>query len=140
MKYTMEEGGLALSIQENLSRTYNLDERLVEFAGLIIDIVEQLPKNRAGNHIAGQLLRSGTSPAPNYAEACAPESQRDFLHKMGICLKELRESYVWLRICQKKELLSTHKLQSILQECDELVRIFNKSIQTAKENGRNATN
>jgi four helix bundle protein len=136
MKYPAEEDVLVLSVQENLSRTYNLDERLVEFAGLIIDIVEQLPKSRAGNHIAGQLLRSGTSPAANYAEACAAESRRDFLHKMGICLKELRESHVWLRICRKKEMLTAKKLQSIPQECEELVRIFNRSIETARENGR----
>jgi four helix bundle protein len=103
---------------------------------LIIDVVEQLPKSRAGNHIAGQLLRSGTSPAPNYAEACAPESRRDFLHKMGICLKELRESHVWLRICQKKDMLPAKSLQLVLKECDELVRIFNRSIETARENGR----
>ena len=71
---------------------YDLEERLLEYAAVIVRLVEKLPNTRAGNHIAGQLLRSGTSPLPNHGEAEAAESRGDFIHKMGICHKELRES------------------------------------------------
>jgi four helix bundle protein len=77
---------------------YDLEERLLDFAVRIIEIVEALPNTRTGNHIAGQLLRCGTSPAPNYGEAQSAESRQDFVHKMKICLKELRETNVWLKI------------------------------------------
>ena len=82
-------------------RTYDLEVRLIDFAVQIIEIVETLPKTRAGNHIAGQLVRSGTSPASNYGEAQSAESRNDFIHKMKIALKELRETHVWLRIIEK---------------------------------------
>ena len=75
---------------------FDLEERLIEFAVRIIQMAESLPKTKAGNHIAGQLIRSGTSPALNYGEAQAAESRSDFIHKMKVCLKELRESRVWL--------------------------------------------
>jgi len=77
-------------------RIYDLEERLIEFAVQIIRTVESLPRTRVGNHIAGQLVRSGTSPASNYGEAQSAESRSDFIHKMKICLKELRETKVWL--------------------------------------------
>ena len=113
-------------------RDYNLQERLLAYAALIVRIVERLPKTRAGNHIGGQLLKSGTSPLSNHGEAQAAESSRDFVHKMRICLKELRESERWLLLIQKVGFLpSDPDVASALQETDELIRIFVKSIQTA---------
>lgn len=76
------------------NKKYDLEERLIQFALLIIDIVEMLPNTRAGNHIAGQLIRSGTSSAFNYGEAQVAESRDDFIHKMKICLKELKETHI----------------------------------------------
>jgi len=111
---------------------YDLDERLLDFLVGIIRITEALPNTRAGNHVAGQLLRSGTSPHPNHGEAQAAESGKDFIHKMSICLKELRESLRWLRLIEKAKLVEDKSnLQLLLKESDELVRIFVASIKTA---------
>lgn len=111
---------------------YDLDERLLDFSCGIIHITEALPNTRAGNHIAGQLLRSGTSPHPNHGEAQAAESGKDFVHKMSICLKELRESLRWLRLIEKAKFVQDQSaLGALLNECDELVRIFVASIKTA---------
>ncbi len=79
-----------------------LEERLIDFAVIIVSVVEALPNSKAGNHIANQLIRSGTSPAPNYGEAQSAESRKDFIHKMKISLKELRETMVWLKIRPRK--------------------------------------
>ena len=117
----------------NQPRVYDLEPRLLEFAAVIIDVSEKLPATRAGNHIAGQLLRAGTSPYGNHGEAQAPESMDDFIHKMKICLKELRETRRWLRLIERKTWLdSDSQLSFLLRECEELVRIFNASIQTAE--------
>jgi four helix bundle protein len=114
---------------------YDLEERLLEYATSIIRLVEKLPGTRAGNHVAGQLLRSGTSPLPNHGEAQAAESADDFIHKMKISLKELRESYRWLRLIQHVPLLKpSSEVDSLLKETDELIRIFVKSLQTAQKN------
>lgn len=110
---------------------FNLEERLINFSVLIIQTVDQLPKNRAGNHLGGQLIRSGTSPALNYGEAQAAESKKDFLHKIKVTLKELRETQVCLKIIQKAKLLDVNNL---IQETSELVAIFVKSVQTAQQN------
>ena len=110
---------------------YDLEERLLEYAARIIRLVETLPNNRAGNHVAGQLLRSGTSPLPNHGEAQAAESRRDFLHKMKICHKELRESRRWLRLVQRVPLLKPKLVQPLVDETEELVRIFAASLRTA---------
>ena len=115
-------------------KAFDLEDRLVDFAVRIIVVVESLPETRAGKHVAGQLVRSGTSPAPNYGEAQAAESRKDFIHKMKIALKELRESLIWLKIIQRKPLCPPERLDSILQECNELIAIFVSSIKTAKEN------
>ena len=127
--------------------TFALEDRLIEFAVRIITVVEALPDSRAGNHIAGQLIRSGTSPAPNYAEAQSAESRNDFIHKLKICLKELRESRVWLLIIQRKKLIDTiQRLKPLVDECEELIAIFVASINTAirnknsKTTNRNSTN
>ena len=92
-------------IKEESKRGYDLQERLIDFAVRIISVVEALPGNRIGNHIAGQLARSGTSPAPNYGEAQSAESRKDFIHKMKVSLKELRETHVWLLMIQRKPLI-----------------------------------
>jgi four helix bundle protein len=92
--------------EENMTKQkYDLEERLLEFSVRIIKIVEQLPNTRTGNHVAGQLLKSGTSPYPNHGEAQAAESPKDFVHKLRISLKELRETQRWLKLIQKVPLI-----------------------------------
>ena len=115
---------------------YDLEERLIDFAVRIINVVEALPNTRAGNHIAGQLVRCGTSPAPNYGEAQSAESRNDFIHKIKIVLKELRETNVWLNIIQRKKLFadSSNKLHALIVECNELISIFVTSAKTARKN------
>ncbi len=108
----------------------------MDFAARAGVVVDALPDSRMGRHIAGQLVRCGTSPAPNYAEGCAAESRADFLHKLGIVLKELRESRVWLRLCVKSKLLPLAKLDSLIDECTQLMSIIGKSIVTAKANSK----
>ena len=101
----------------------------------MIDVSEKLPNTRAGNHLAGQFLRAGTSPYGNHGEAQAPESAEDFIHKMKICLKELRETLRWTRLIHRKQWLGTDgQFAFVLRESDELVRIFKASIQTAERN------
>lgn len=120
---------------EKKSRQYDLQDRLVEFAVRILNVVETLPNTRIANHVAGQLIRSGTSPAPNYGEAQSAESGKDFIHKMKIALKELRETLAWLLVIQRKKLVDpAETLDSIIQENDELVAIFVASIGTAQRN------
>ena len=109
-------------------------ERLLDFAARVGKVVDALPESRLGRHIAGQLVRSGTSPAPNYAEACGAESRRDFVHKLSIALKELRESRCWIQLIIKAELLPEQRLSEILDECEQLSAIVAKSIVTAKTN------
>ncbi|MEJ2492734.1 MAG: four helix bundle protein [Ignavibacteriaceae bacterium] len=116
-------------------RKYDLEERLVNFTCRMIDVVEALPKTRAGNYIAGQLIRSCNSPTFNYGEVQAAESRKDFIHKMGIVLKELKECRTALKIIQKKEMIKPVKnLTSISKETEELIAIIAKSITTAKNN------
>lgn len=120
------------------NRKYDLEERLLKYAARIIRLVEALPNSRVGNHIAGQLLRSGTSPLPNHGEAQAAESPADFIHKLKICLKELRESRRWLLLIQTASLIKeTGKVQPLITETEELIRIFVASIKTsANKNSR----
>jgi four helix bundle protein len=116
---------------------YNLEDRLLEFAANIIELTESLPNTRAGNHIAGQLLRSGTSSLSNHGEVEAAESRRDFLHKLRICLKELRETKRWLRLAHRvKNLGPRPNLVTCLNEVEELIRIFVASIRTAEKNAK----
>ena len=111
----------------------DLEGRLINFAVRVLNVTESLPNTKAGNHIAGQLVRSGTSPAPNYGEAQSAESRRDFVHKMKICLKELRETQIWLRIIERKPMCEANRLAGIIKECDELIAIFVSSVKTAEE-------
>jgi four helix bundle protein len=118
-------------------RKYDLEERLLEFASAIIDLSEALPDRRAGNHIAGQILRSGTSPYPNHGEAEDAESRDDFIHKLKICLKELRETRRWARIIKRKGWVKDDAtLVFVLSESEELIRIFFASVQTARKNAQ----
>ena len=115
-------------------KTYDLEERLIDFAVRIIRMAESLPKTKVANHIAGQLLRCGTSPAPNYGEAQSAESRADFIHKMKVCLKELRETRVWLLMIVRANLIKpVSKLDSLIQENNELISIFVTSTRTAKK-------
>jgi four helix bundle protein len=111
-----------------------LADRLIDFAARIGNVVDALPDTRMGRHIGGQLVRSGTSPAPNYEEACAAESRADFSHKLSICLKELRESRCWIRLMIKTDMLTEYRMGELLDECNQLCNIIGKSIVTAKAN------
>lgn len=109
-----------------------LEERLIDFAVRVIRLSANLPRTLAGKHIAGQILRSGTSPAPNYAEARGAESQADFVHKLRIVLKELNETAVWLQILKRSCLTKTELLASIIEENRQLSRIFTASLKTTR--------
>jgi four helix bundle protein len=122
---------------EDGRRKYDLQERLLRFTCLIVDAVESMSPSRAGGHVAGQLIRCGTSPVANYAEAQSAESRRDFVHKAKVVLKELRETIVWLEVTRRRSLSSRPALVAEgLQECGELVAIFRASIATAERNMR----
>jgi four helix bundle protein len=112
----------------------DLSERLLEFAVRVGKVVNALPATRLGRHIAGQLIRSGTSAAPNYEEGCAAESRADFVHKLSICLKELRESRFWIRLIVQSKLLPEMKMAGLLDECTQLCKVIAQSIVTAKKN------
>jgi four helix bundle protein len=112
----------------------DLSDRLLVFAVRTGKAVNALPATRLGRHVAAQLVRSGTSPAPNYEEGCAAESRADFVHKLSICLKELRESRFWIRLIVESELLPLKKMAELQDECDQLCRILAQSIVTAKKN------
>ncbi len=117
------------------NRKYDLEERLINFAVRIINVAEALPQTRAGNHISGQLLRCGTAGAPNYGEAQSAESRKDFVHKIKIVLKELRETKIWLKLIQRKRLAKNAlEVEYLLKECDELISIFVTSVKTAEKN------
>jgi four helix bundle protein len=129
------ENNLILRDGEVSARKYDLENRLMEFASAIIDLSEKLPSSRAGNHIAGQILRSGTSPFPNHGEAESAESREDFIHKLKLCLKELRETRRWARLIQRKGWAKNETtLLFVLSESEELIRIFASSIKTAQQN------
>ena len=112
-------------------RPQELEDRLIDFAVAIMDVTEALPNTKAGSHIAGQLIRSGTSPAPNYGEARSAESRKDFIHKMKISLKELRETMIWLKIISRKRMVVGEPVDAAISECDELIAIFVSSTRTA---------
>jgi TIGR02436 family protein len=120
-------GGISMTSDELL-------ERLIDFAVRVGKVVDALPDTRMGRHVAGQLVRSGTSPAPNYEEGCAAESRADFIHKLSICLKELRESRCWIRLIIKTDMLPEHRMVELLDECNQLCNIIGQSVVTAKEN------
>jgi four helix bundle protein len=121
------------------TKRFDLEERLIYYSVLISEIVETIPNTRTGNHFAGQLIRSGTSPALNYAEAQSGESRKDFIHKLKIVLKELRETIVCLKIIHRTNLFkSNESIQQAIKESNELISIFVKSIETAQNNMQNS--
>ena len=116
----------------SIQKAEEMEERLLDFAVRVGKVVDALPDTRLGRHIAGQLVRSGTSPAPNYGEAYGAESKKDFVHKLGIVFKELRESRVWLRLVIKASLLPNARVSDLHNECEQLCNIIAKSLITAK--------
>jgi four helix bundle protein len=117
----------------SLAEQTKLSERLLDFAVRVIRLVKALPKSVEGRHVARQILRSGTSPGANYEEACGAESRRDFAHKIGVVLKELKETRYWLRLARHVPLVKpVSRLDAILDETEQLVAIFGKSVSTAR--------
>ena len=115
-------------------REFDLQDRLVDYAVRIIGLSEALPETKAGKHVSSQILRSGTSPAPNYGEAQSAESKADFVHKLKISLKELRETEIWLKIITNAQMVKSEvRLAPLLQETDELIAILFSSVETAKK-------
>ncbi len=115
---------------------FDLEDRLLEFSARIIRLVDALPNTRAANHVAGQLLRCGTSPYGNHGEVEAAESRKDFVHKLKICLKELKETRRWLRLIARSSMMPAQKMRPILNETEELIKIFFSSVRTAEKNAR----
>lgn len=111
----------------------DLQDRLIDLAVRIINLTNRLPRTPAGRHVAGQILKSGTSPAPNYGEARGAESQADFVHKLRIALKELNETSIWLQIIRKSGMIKPELLADIIEENQQLSRIIASSIKTASK-------
>jgi four helix bundle protein len=115
-------------------RAFDLEDRLLDFAARIIRVSESMKPSPAGRHVGDQLLRSGTSPFANHGEAEGADSRNDFVHKLRICYKELRESRRWMRLAQRADLLEQpERLTPLLDEADELIRIFAASLRTAEK-------
>jgi len=132
-KYHIPENPLSWIAEKNYP--YDLEDRLITFAVNIIRLSDKLPPTRAGNHIGGQIVRSGTAPALHYGEAQGAESRRDFVHKMKIALKELRETLIALKIIKQAALITAENdMDSLSTENNELIAIFVKSLQTAAKN------
>ena len=114
---------------------YNLEERLLDFAVRVIRVTESMKRSPAGIYVADQLLRSATSPYGHHGEAEGAESRDDFIHKLRVCYKELREARRWLRLVQRTPLtVKPELLAGIVAEAGELVLIFAASIRTAESN------
>ena len=120
---------------ENMERLKgeNIAERLLDFSVRILKLADSLPKSPSTSHISMQIVRSGTSAGANYEEARGAESDKDFIHKLGICLKELRESRYWLRVIERAGKFPNGRMEQIIQESDELCRIIGQSILTARK-------
>jgi four helix bundle protein len=119
-------------------KKFDLHERLIDFAVQIIKITDNLKATKAGNHLSGQIVRSGTSPSLNYSEAQSAESRNDFIHKMSVVLKELRETHSCLKIILRAELYSKEELDLTvaIKENDELISIFVKSLETSRSKNK----
>jgi four helix bundle protein len=114
----------------------DLLERLLDFGARVGLVVDALPNTRLGRHVASQLVRCGTSPLPNYEEACAAESRADFIHKLRICLKEARETRSWIRLIIRARLLPAKRMTKLLDEATQLCNILGQSVVTATHNSR----
>ena len=128
------KGGTSHARKDDAETTFDLEDRLLEFTVRLLKLVDALPTSRVGNHIAGQLLRCGTSPFANHGEVQAAESRNDFIHKLRVCLKELKEIKRWLRLIARVGLISAKRVRLLLVETEELIRIFVASIRTAETN------
>jgi len=116
-------------------KKFDLEDRFIDYTIRVSNIVDEIDSSKLGSHIAGQLIRSSSSPALNYGEAQSAESRKDFVHKLKIVLKELKESRVCIKIIERKPLITnTKKLDPIMKETEELIAIVYKSIETAKSN------
>ena len=137
-QYSMLNVQLGVSICKLLSmgnKIYNLEDRFVEYSCRMIDVVEALPNTRAGNYIAGQLIKSCISPTFNYGEVQGAESRNDFIHKLGVVVKELKECRTALKIIRRKEMIKpVKKTDELFKETEELIAITAKSIDTAEKN------
>ncbi|MFH2138651.1 MAG: four helix bundle protein [Candidatus Omnitrophota bacterium] len=118
---------------DNRNKGDVLAERLLDFAACIVKLINALPNNIVGKHIIKQLLRAGTSPGANYEEACGAESRADFIHKLSIVLKELKESRFWLKLVLRSELIKAEHIRPLLEECQQLCAIVAKSIITSRK-------
>ena len=126
-----------IKTNESPRQKCDLQDRFIDYAVRVIKLSENLPETKSGKHICSQILRSGTSPAPNYGEAQGAESKADFIHKLKIALKELRETEVWLKIIVRAKMIQpSEKVDSLLKETDELISIVFKSIDTAKKKNK----
>jgi four helix bundle protein len=135
MKISITPNTMITHEESQKTKRFDLEERLINYSVLVAEIVESMPNTRAGNHFAGQLIRSGTSPALNYAEAQSGESRKDFIHKLKIVLKELRETIVCLKIISRTKLFKSNEaIRDVINETNELISIFVKSIETAQNN------
>ena len=118
-----------------IEKKFDLEERLIEFAAQLIQFTESMVSSKSGNHLANQLLRSGTSPALNYGEAQAGESRKDFIHKFKVILKELRETLIGIKIVERARLHQDQVfVNQMKDECNQLISIFVKSVSTAERN------
>jgi len=112
--------------------THDLGERLLEYGGRIIRLVESLPNTVVGRRVGDQLLRCSTSAGANYEEARGAESREDFVHKLQISLKELRESNYWLRLLVKAGKIPPKRMTDLLDESGQLRAMLSKAVATAK--------
>ncbi|MBO8131555.1 MAG: four helix bundle protein [Candidatus Marinimicrobia bacterium] len=121
---------------EKCKNRSDLSERLLEFAASSIKLTVRLKRTAVGRYIANQLMRAASSSGANYEEACGAESRADFIDKMQLVLKELRESLYWLKLVERSDLISGNELQPLLAESNELIKIVAKSVITAKGGGK----
>ena len=112
----------------------DLPDRLLDYGARVVKFVESLPNSIAGRRIGDQLLRSGTAVGANYEEAQAGESRNDFIHKLQVALKELRESHYWLRLLVKANVVKEESLENLINEATQLRAILSKAVVTAKKN------
>ncbi len=133
-----ETGNKKPATGDALRRGADIAARLLELAGGVLAIARRLPRDVVGRHVAAQLVRAGTSAGANYEEARAAESRADFVHKVRVATKEMREAGFWLRVVHRSGLVTASRraeLESTLQEANELTAILNASARTARERG-----
>ena len=123
-----------METQQNQKPTFDLEDRLVDFACMCLDVCDLLPNTKTGNNLEHQLSKSGTAPALIYGEAQAAESRADFIHKMCLVLKEIKESRINLKIIKRKPVMVNDKVDKAFNESNELMAIFIRSIETARKN------